>query len=82
MPVWHPILAAVEVEPGHWRMVAQYGQFYGDVRFNGAQYTATGLNGVQPGPFTSSQDATAAAHRVFIRSHGAPEVQGYLGTRN
>jgi hypothetical protein len=77
MATWHPILAAVEADPGNWRMVAQYDHFYGAVRFSGTQYTATDLNGVELGPFTSLRDATAAVHRVFIRSHGAPEFQGY-----
>lgn len=29
---WHPILAAVEVEPGHWNMVGQWDRIYGVIR--------------------------------------------------
>jgi hypothetical protein len=67
VPFWHPILAAVEVELGHWRMVAQYGHAYGDVRFDGTRYSATDLNGVQLGPFTSLRDATVGVKTRPIR---------------
>ncbi len=32
-PRWHPILAAQEVEPGHWIMVDTMDQPYGAIQF-------------------------------------------------
>lgn len=31
-PGWHPILAAVELEPGCWELVSQYGTRYAVIR--------------------------------------------------
>ena len=32
-PNWHPIVAAVEIEPGHWELRDQYERPYGVIRF-------------------------------------------------
>jgi hypothetical protein len=78
---WHPILAAVEREPGRWELVAQYDRVYGEVRLvddaGELAYRARDRNGNQLGPFASLRDACMAVHRVDIRAHGAPEFQGY-----
>jgi hypothetical protein len=82
---WHPILAAVEIEPGHWRMTAQYEHTYGDIRFvrrgNEVGYKAADARGKVLGYFTSLRAASAATHRAFVRQHGAGEFRGYPDLR-
>lgn len=75
MTHWHPILAAVEVEPGQWELVAQTGS-YAVVRL----LTIGGVLGyrvvtyTEPrqivGYFTTLRAACAAAHGAFLRRHG------------
>jgi hypothetical protein len=80
---WHPILAAAEIEPGHWQLVTQYGTAYGDIRLirRGAEvgYRADNARGELVGYFRTLKAACHAAHMTFVRSHGAPEFQGYPG---
>jgi hypothetical protein len=79
---WHPILAAVELEPGHWQMIAQYGAVYGEVQIvkRGSEvgYRATTPNELV-GYFRTLRAACAAVHARFVRSHGAPDGRA---TRN
>lgn len=78
---WHPILAAVEVEPGHWRMVAQYDRPYGDIYLirRGVEvgYRGDDAAGETVGYYLTLRAATFAVHMRWVRSHGAPEFQGY-----
>ncbi len=71
---WHPILAAIEYEPGSWRMVAQHGRIYGEVQFrriNGELgYRAYDRGQNDMGVFPTLRDACAAIHRVDIAAHG------------
>jgi hypothetical protein len=80
---WHPILAAVELEPGHWRLLAQYDDVYGEVRLvrRGPEvgYRAQDAQAQLIGYYRSLRSACSAVHMVFVRSHGAPEFQGYPG---
>lgn len=76
---WHPILAAVETQPGHWYMVDATNKCYGIVRF----LTIDGQSGYRVvtwaehsddrrliGYFTSLRAATVAAHNRYLRSQG------------
>lgn len=71
--VWHPILAAAEIEPGHWRMIAQYDRCYGEIRLvrRGTElgYRADNVRGNLVGHYTTLRAAAAALHRVFIAEH-------------
>jgi hypothetical protein len=77
---WHPMLCAVEVDPGHWRMISQYGREYGDIRLvrRGAEvgYRGDDVTGQLVG-FRTLRSACQAVHMHFVRSHGAPEFRGY-----
>jgi hypothetical protein len=84
MSDWHPILAAVEVEPGDWRMVAQYDDCYGAIRFLARErrYQATTW-AEQPegrklvGYFITLKASVEATHHLFVRSHGVGPDIGY-----
>jgi hypothetical protein len=78
---WHPILAAREVEPGLWYMVAQYERCYGVIRM----LVIGGENGYRAvtweadpgdreliGYFRSLRAATEAAHSRYVRNHVPP----------
>ncbi len=70
-PKWHPVLAAIEHEPGHWTMTAQYGLVYGTIRLNpGVDYTAEDGRGEHVGRFASLRAAAETLHGRFIRAHG------------
>ncbi|MCU1508733.1 MAG: hypothetical protein JWQ12_998 [Glaciihabitans sp.] len=77
---WHPILAAVEIEPGFWRMLSD-DTVYGEVRMvrRGPEvgYRATAGSGELVGYFRTLRSAAMAVHRRFLRAHGAGEFQGY-----
>ena len=78
-PGWEPLLAAEEVEPGVWHMMAQYGRCYGIVRLleiGGERgYRAT-TGEDDPGDrqllgyFRTLRAATRFAHMAFVRRHG------------
>jgi hypothetical protein len=77
---WHPILAAREVQPGHWYMIDGLGKPYGHIRFvkRGDQvgYRADrcderGTTTNIVGYYRALLPAAVAVHTAFIRSHGA-----------
>jgi hypothetical protein len=78
---WHPILAAVELQPGHWRMIAQYEEAYGDIRFvrRGRElgYRANNIRGDLVGYYTTLRAATVALHRVYLQERGPGAFRGY-----
>ena len=78
---WHPILAAVEYEPGHWRMVAQYDELYGEVAFvrrgDELGYRGDDANGQLVGYYRTLSAACMAVHRVWLRYRGASETPRY-----
>ncbi|MBN9607586.1 MAG: hypothetical protein J0G30_13365 [Actinomycetales bacterium] len=70
---WHPLLAAVEVEPGVWEMHGQHVDRYGVVRLvrRGPEvgYRADLERGGRAhtvGYFRTLRAATAAVHRAWI----------------
>ncbi|NEM90786.1 hypothetical protein [Galbitalea soli] len=78
-PGWHPILAAVEAEPGLWFMMAQYGRCYGVIR----QLQIAGERGYRAvtwaersderqliGYFRTLRAACWATHQKFLSTHG------------
>lgn len=79
-PHWHPILAAVEDEPGSWRMIAQYGQCYGVIRmleiagergYRAVTWAERSEDRELIGYYRSLRAACAATHERFVRSRGA-----------
>jgi hypothetical protein len=72
-PGWEPMLAAIELEPGHWQMIAQYGRTYGDIRIvrRGAEvgYRASDGAGELVGYFTTLRASTRAVHVRYIAAH-------------
>jgi hypothetical protein len=83
MVTWHPILSAVEVEPGQWVLTAQTGP-YGVVRL----LTVGGALGYRAVTFSEPREligyyrtlkaACAAAHTAYLRTHGPhPSTVGY-----
>jgi hypothetical protein len=78
-PNWHPILAAVEQQPGEWWMLDQYGRRYAIVRL----LECAGERGYRAvtgeetdrrliGYYRTLRGACAAAHLAFVRAHGQP----------
>lgn len=78
---WHPLLAAREVEPGLWYMVAQYERCYAIIRmlaigdengYRAVTWEADPQQRVLVGYFRSLRAATEAAHAHYIRNHVPP----------
>ncbi|MET1042814.1 MAG: hypothetical protein ABWX59_01685 [Microbacteriaceae bacterium] len=76
---WHPILAAVEVEPGVWEMTAQYGRRYAVIRalevagergYRAVTWAEQSEDRQLIGYYRTLRAACAASHRLFVRSHG------------
>jgi hypothetical protein len=76
---WHPMLSAVETEPGVWLMVAQFGEPYAIIRLieigkeRGYRVvTASDKRADREliGYYMTLRAATAAAHARWIRQHG------------
>lgn len=76
---WHPLLAAREVEPGTWWMVAQYGERYGiiialEIEDERGYRAVTGAE--DPGQrelvgyFRTLRAAVEATHRGWLARHG------------
>jgi hypothetical protein len=75
---WHPILSAVETEPGIWLMVGQYGQPYAIIRSieigreKGYRIVTAAERREDRkliGYFTSLRAATNAAHQRWTSGH-------------
>lgn len=71
---WHPILAAAEDEPAHWRMLDSLGVEYARIELRRVQggvlrYKVT-MRGEVIGWANSLRVACEGAHRAFLRSHG------------
>jgi hypothetical protein len=83
---WHPILSAVEVEVGHWFMIADLGEKYGEIQFVrrgdelGYRADRTDDEGTvtkHVGYFTTLERSAKEIHSAYIRSHGAPSRTSY-----
>jgi hypothetical protein len=85
---WHPILAAVELEPGRWTMVDPAGREYGLIEIrrtpDGIRYHCE-HRGEEIGWATSLKVACERVHYAYIRSHspasGAAAFGQYQGTQ-
>jgi hypothetical protein len=79
--VWHPILAAEETEPGHWVMLDQYRDTYGDIRLvrRGAEIGYRGLDehGELVGYYRTLRAATDAVHEAFLRNSAPAASEAY-----
>jgi hypothetical protein len=76
---WHPLLSAVETEPGVWVMVAQFGEVYGIVRlirvgeevgYRAVTAADRRADRTLIGYYTSLRAACQAAHDRWVRHHG------------
>lgn len=76
---WHPVLAAVEVEPGTWVMHAPDGRPYGVVRaleiggergYRAVTWHEDPARRELVGYYRTLFAATRAAHSVYLRGHG------------
>jgi hypothetical protein len=80
-PVWHPVLAAVEGEPGHWLMLDQFGISYGDVQLvrRGSEigYRGRAGDGEVIGYYRTLRATTKAVHMKFVRKHTGAPVDPY-----
>jgi hypothetical protein len=86
MANWHPILAAEGDAPGHWWMIADLGERYGEISFVrrgdevGYRADRTDDHGVATehvGYFTTLERSAKEVHAAYIRSHGAPSRLSY-----
>ena len=88
---WHPLLAAREVEPGHWVMVDPHERAYGDIRFvrRGSEVGYRAVTWAEQsadreliGYYRTLRAAAKATHSLFVRSHVPAEPRrGELRTR-
>jgi hypothetical protein len=78
-PVWHPVLAAMESEPGQWIMIDTTNKRYGLIRLLriGGEWGYRSVTWAERsedrrliGYFTSLRAAAEAAHGDFLREHG------------
>ncbi|WP_167044205.1 hypothetical protein [Salinibacterium sp. ZJ454] len=78
-PNWHPILAAVETEPGQWQMVGDGHGPYAIVKlirigdeagYRAVTWAPAAEDRQLIGYYRTLRAACEAAHRVFIASHG------------
>jgi hypothetical protein len=77
---WHPVLAAREVEPGHWIMTDPYDRPYGVIRFL-RRGSELGYRAVTWAPesgdrkligyYRTLRAAAKEVHIVFVRAHSA-----------
>jgi hypothetical protein len=83
MVTWHPILSAVEHEPGVWILTAQTGpyalvrllQVGGESGYRAVTYSEPR---VLIGYYRTLRAACAAAHTAYLRTHGPhPSTVGY-----
>ena len=76
---WHPVLAAVEVEPAVWSMRDQFRE-YGRVELrrtvDGPRYRCEHA-GTLIGWATTLRRACEGVHEAYIRAHGPGPFQGY-----
>jgi hypothetical protein len=84
MTTWHPILAAQELTPGHWQMVDELGQVYGDIQIvrRGGElgYRADWIKDDHRetvGYYLSLRASAWYVHAAYLRSHGAPSRKSY-----
>lgn len=82
---WHPILAAVEIEPGVWHMTAQYGGVYAVVRalelggergYRVVTWAERSDDRELIGYYRTLRRACEAGYGRYVRSV-APKFQGY-----
>ena len=73
---WHPVLAAVEVEPGVWLMTAQYGVRYAIIRlleiggergYRVTTYADQPTERALVGYYRTLRAAAAAGHMRYLR---------------
>jgi hypothetical protein len=85
MSDWHPILAAVEVEPGRWEMRGYGERLYGEIRFvrrgpelgYRAEFVERDGERRQPRYWRSLSAAAMDLHRLFVASHG-PKIDPHM----
>jgi hypothetical protein len=77
---WHPVLAAREIEPGHWIMTDPYDRPYGVIRFlrrggelgyRAVTWAPESADRKLIGYYRTLRAAAKQVHAVFVRSHGA-----------
>jgi hypothetical protein len=77
-PGWHPVLAAVEVEPTVWIMTAQYGRRYAIIRvleiggergYRVTTWDDEPRNRQLIGYYRTLRAAAKAGHARFLREH-------------
>lgn len=75
---WHPILAAVEDEPGVWRMVSPLGECYGVIRlleiggergYRAVTWAARSADRELIGYYRTLRTAARETHLHHVRSH-------------
>ena len=73
-PSWHPIMSAVEIRPGMWRMMAQFGRCYATIKMvrrgDEVGYRVDGEDGQLLGYYTTLRGSARAAHTTYIAGHG------------
>jgi len=80
-PTWHPLLAADEIEPGVWRMMAQYGKCYGEIRlihigpevgYRAVTWSERSHERELIGYYRTLKTASERTHAAFLLSQAAP----------
>ena len=80
-PGWHPILSAVESEPGHWELVSQQGTRYAVIRlleiggergYRVVTWAPASSDRQLIGYYRTLRAAAAAGHRRWLASLSRP----------
>jgi hypothetical protein len=80
-PGWHPVLSAVEVEPGVWEMIAQFEERYAVIRllrigdergYRVTTWAERSQDRELVGYFRTLMAAAAAGHATWIDGHAQP----------
>jgi hypothetical protein len=78
---WHPIIAAVEIEPGHWQMISPMNERYaiivlleirGERGYRVVTWAANSTQRRLVGYFRTLRAAAWAGHQHYLRGMGAP----------
>lgn len=88
MSDWHPLLAAIETEPGTWYMMGSTGKCYGIIRllrrggevgYRAVTWAPTSAERQLIGYYLTLRTACEATHQRFILTVGAGSHPNGLG---
>lgn len=84
-PRWHPIMAAIERDPGVWTLVDTLDREYGRIEIrrtlDGIRYRTEAPVGTLIGWGTTLRQSCERVHDEYLRSHGPGPAPREMGCR-